>query len=157
MTHIFDEKKSAQIRLKIAPIAWTTSRVGQIWPQIVFLVFWKIQYLDSGCLQGHFSSHNLELYIAISVMFRSIVGSFKPQCLHIRALLACTYCVTMPHTDRIPCHVTGPYFRIHGAKDSQILCQTLAFQEGSWMDTLVWGLGMPMYWVLYVVLYLCST
>ena len=61
MTHIFDEKKSAQIRLKIAPIAWTTSRVGQIWPQIMFLIFWKIQYLDSGCLQGHFSSHNLEI------------------------------------------------------------------------------------------------
>jgi len=39
LTHIFDEKKSARIHLKITPIAWTTSRVGQIWPQIVFLFF----------------------------------------------------------------------------------------------------------------------
>ena len=46
LTHIFDEKKSAQIRLKIAPIARTTSRAGQIWPQIIFLIFWKIQYLE---------------------------------------------------------------------------------------------------------------
>ena len=63
MIHIFDEKKSAQIRLKIAPIARTTSRVGQIWPQIIFLIFWKVQYPDSGCLQGHFSSHNLDLLV----------------------------------------------------------------------------------------------
>ena len=41
MNHILNEKKSAQIRLKIAPIARTTSRVGQIWSQIVFLIFLK--------------------------------------------------------------------------------------------------------------------
>ena len=35
------EKKSAQNRLKIAPMAWTTSRVGQIWCQIDFLIFLK--------------------------------------------------------------------------------------------------------------------
>ena len=40
------KQKSAQIRLKIAPIARTTSRAGQIWPQIIFLIFWKIQYLE---------------------------------------------------------------------------------------------------------------
>ena len=61
MTHIFDEKKSAQIRLKIAPIARTTSRVGQIWSQIVFLIFWKIQYPDSGYFQLRFSSQNLDV------------------------------------------------------------------------------------------------
>ena len=37
---------------------------------------------------------------------------------------------TMPHTDWIPCHVTGPYPRILGANDLQIPCHTLAFQEG---------------------------
>ena len=92
---------------------------------------------------------NPQLYVTIGVMFRSIVGSFKPQCLHIRTLLACTYCITMPHTDRIPCHVTGPYLRILGANDLQIPCQTLAFQERGWVDTLGWGLGMLMSWVLY--------
>jgi len=42
LAHIFDEKKSAQIRLKIAPIARTTSRVGQIWSQIVFMICEKL-------------------------------------------------------------------------------------------------------------------
>jgi len=72
----------------------------------------------------------LRLHMIIGVLFRSIVGSFKPQCLHIRTLLACMYCITMPHTDWIPCHVTGPYPRILGENDLQIPCHTLAFQEG---------------------------
>ena len=62
MTHILNEKKSAQIRLKIAPIARATSRVGQIWSQIVFLIFWKIQYPDSGYFQLRFSSQNLDIW-----------------------------------------------------------------------------------------------
>jgi len=42
LAHIFDKKKSAQIRLKITPIARTTSRVGEIWSQIFFLFFEKL-------------------------------------------------------------------------------------------------------------------
>ena len=51
-------------------------------------------------------------------------AALSPSAYILETLLACTYCITVPHTDRIPCHVTGPYFRILGAKDSQILCQT---------------------------------
>ena len=48
--------------------------------------------------------------IIIGVLLRSIVGSFKPQCLHIRTLLACMYCITMPHTDwTMPTHTWGKW------------------------------------------------
>ena len=33
------QKKSSQISLKMVPIAWTTSRVDQIWSQIKKLIF----------------------------------------------------------------------------------------------------------------------
>ena len=68
MIHIFDEKKSAQIRLKLAPIARRTSRVGQIWSQIVFLIFWKIQYPDSRYFQLRFSSQNLDVSFELEII-----------------------------------------------------------------------------------------
>ena len=42
-------KKGAQIRLKIAPIAQMTSRVCQIWSQIVFLICLKIDFRAQLC------------------------------------------------------------------------------------------------------------
>ena len=92
LTHIFDEKKSAQIRPKMAPIARTTSRVGEIWSQIVFLIFWKIQYPDSGYFQLRFSSQNLDLVAIVMARLLEVFVVRSFTCTNLSLRLETLWC-----------------------------------------------------------------